>query len=136
MSGPAWSPDGRWLVVVDGEQVRLVRPDGNGSHAIYECRWDCTSGAPTWSPDGSEIAITAFRGRETACPDDHTEGEASAGSSRTAVASVLPRMAAGPKLTPRMNCGRAAARTTGLAGRMSFPMGSDTSVRPPGVLVH
>jgi Tol biopolymer transport system component len=62
MSGPAWSPDGRWLVVVDGEQVRLVRPDGSGSHVIYECRWDCASGAPTWSPDGSEIALTVYHG--------------------------------------------------------------------------
>ena len=62
MSGPAWSPDGRWLVVVDGEQVRLVRPDGSGSHVIYECRWVCTSGAPTWSPDGSQIALTVYHG--------------------------------------------------------------------------
>jgi hypothetical protein len=70
--------------------------------------------------------------REPACPDDHTEGEPRPGSSRTAVPRVLPRMAAGPKLTPRMNCGRAAARTTGLAGRVSFPMGSDTVPRASG----
>lgn len=60
MSGPAWAPDGRWLVVVDGQDLRLVRPDGSGSHVIYRCRGDCASGAPSWSPDGSQIALTVY----------------------------------------------------------------------------
>jgi dipeptidyl aminopeptidase/acylaminoacyl peptidase len=62
MSGPAWSPDGRWLAVVEGQDLRLVRLDGSGSHVIYRCRGDCTSRAPRWSPDGSQIALTVYHG--------------------------------------------------------------------------
>ena len=49
--GPAWSPDGRRIVVSTGDSLMLVQVDGTGSRVL-------TQGAnPSWSPDGKTIAF-------------------------------------------------------------------------------
>lgn len=58
---PRWSPDGRWLVVLVGNGVQLIRADGR---KIRPLRADCQGfegeidglGTAVWSPDGREIA--------------------------------------------------------------------------------
>jgi Tol biopolymer transport system component len=31
---PSWSPDGQWIVYVNGDNMNEVRPDGSGLHSI------------------------------------------------------------------------------------------------------
>ncbi len=68
--GLSWSPDGQWIVFGESRSFLLVRPDGTEEHTIYTCPLTCGIGAPTWSPDGTKIALTISPGRiVTIAPD-------------------------------------------------------------------
>jgi Tol biopolymer transport system component len=57
--GPVWSPDGRWLTYSTYEsEIRRVRPDGSGDHAIAQLPGQEIRGL-LWSPDGRRLAYTA-----------------------------------------------------------------------------
>lgn len=55
-SGPAWSPDGRWIAYTrDYEEIWRVRPNGTGARRV--ARWPGRSvSQPAWSPHGNRIA--------------------------------------------------------------------------------
>ncbi len=64
---PAWSPDGRWLLVglryVEGlvnKQVWLMRPDGEMVRPITQ-NPAATHAAYSWSPDGSKAVFQRFQ---------------------------------------------------------------------------
>ncbi len=67
----AWSPDGTRLAYVShlsddkDWQIRLMRPDGSGTHAIFRCSAPCHGGGYwlTWSPDGKRIAFVIYTGQ-------------------------------------------------------------------------
>ena len=61
-SGPAWSPDGRWIAFAssradDKSQIFVIRPDGG--EAIQLTKAETGIGGFDWSPDGKTIAFTA-----------------------------------------------------------------------------
>lgn len=61
-SGPAWSPDGKWLAftssrVDDKSQVFAIRPDGG--EAVQLSKAETGVNGFAWSPDGKAIAFTA-----------------------------------------------------------------------------
>ena len=62
IESPNWSPDGRWIAYVDGEDaflengLWLVRPDGKRRHRLAAG----LVGSPGWSPDGRLIAYVAY----------------------------------------------------------------------------
>lgn len=64
---PAWSPDGKWLLVgrryVDGlvnKQIWLMRPDGSQARAVSQDP-TTTHAAYSWSPDGRHAVYQRFR---------------------------------------------------------------------------
>jgi len=61
-SGPAWSPDGRWLAFTsnraeDRSQIFVISPDGGEAVQLTES--ETGVGRFAWSPDGRTIAFTA-----------------------------------------------------------------------------
>ena len=64
---PAWSPDGSRIAFVglslinedENYSLRLVNPDGSGLKEIAQGGW-VYSDRPTWSPDGTLIALTLW----------------------------------------------------------------------------
>jgi Tol biopolymer transport system component/murein DD-endopeptidase MepM/ murein hydrolase activator NlpD len=81
-SGVSWSPDSRWIAFVLRENngrwsVFKARPNGSGLQRLaamsgdFSCENGCVDcgpdpnflGAPTWSPDSTQIAFRAARGR-------------------------------------------------------------------------
>lgn len=54
----AWSPDGRWLVLQRGDEVRLLQADGKTERALAKGR------AIGWEPRGSRILYMGGRGKE------------------------------------------------------------------------
>ena len=63
-SGIDWSPDGEWIVYVDGRTVRTARPDGSDPAAVG------TGGTPAWSPDGGRIAYVQSPCARAPAPPD------------------------------------------------------------------
>lgn len=63
-SHPDWSPDGRRLAYRDGEfRVRTIGADGKGQRLVSRrCYRDEFDVSVAWSPDGREIACSAFNG--------------------------------------------------------------------------
>ena len=59
---PAWSPDGRKIVYVsgeeDGNQVYVMNVDGSGSTRLTFD--DSNKADPAWSPDGNQIAYVSY----------------------------------------------------------------------------
>ena len=57
-----WSPDGRWILVMQGETARVFSPDGTTRQRLGT-NFNVTDGswgpdwAPAWSPDGTFVAI-------------------------------------------------------------------------------
>jgi Tol biopolymer transport system component len=62
-SGPAWSPDGKWIAVVAGtdSDLELVRPSGR-ARRIVDRSCLCVLSARAWSPDGRRLAYEDTRG--------------------------------------------------------------------------
>jgi Tol biopolymer transport system component len=62
IDSPNWSPDGRWIAYVNGEDavlqngLWLVRPDGKRRHRLASGSAD----SPGWSPDGRLIAFVTY----------------------------------------------------------------------------
>ena len=53
---PAWTPDGRYLYLVRGGQVRRVPVEGDGpEQAVPDTE---TGREPAVSPDGSQLALS------------------------------------------------------------------------------
>jgi TolB protein len=62
-TGPAWSPDGRWVAFQGGtaeqEDLFVVRADGTGLKPLTDTPdWE---GGPVWAPDGQRIAYGRSR---------------------------------------------------------------------------
>jgi WD40 repeat protein len=61
VSYPSWSPDGRWILFLNGEDgtnhIWIATPDDSGHHDIVDTRTDTNFGRPVWSPDGESIAF-------------------------------------------------------------------------------
>jgi Tol biopolymer transport system component len=53
---PAWSPNGKWIVLSSGKsptvstQIYAVRPDGTGLHAVTRRQAAIVDSAPAWQP--------------------------------------------------------------------------------------
>jgi dipeptidyl aminopeptidase/acylaminoacyl peptidase len=61
-SGPAWSPDGKWLAFTssradDKSQIFVIRPDGG--EAVQLTKAETGVNGFAWAPDGKTIAFTA-----------------------------------------------------------------------------
>jgi serine/threonine protein kinase len=64
-SGPAWSPDARWLAFTstrDGnDEIYVMRVDGSDARNVSRLP-NSSEGVPTWSPDGRQLAFVSDRG--------------------------------------------------------------------------
>jgi dipeptidyl aminopeptidase/acylaminoacyl peptidase len=59
VSDPQWSPDGRRLVYVRGEEIRIV--DADGGRDVLVAAHPAGVSMPRWSPDGLRIAFCSRR---------------------------------------------------------------------------
>jgi Tol biopolymer transport system component len=79
---PAWSPDGRWVALVQQETptaaaaLWLMRPDGSDRQPLPH-PGDASDSQPTWSPDSQQLAFlrTGSDGTSTAWVFDRASGE-------------------------------------------------------------
>lgn len=55
--GPAWSPDGRRIAFVRGDELRLIETDGSGERLLAGGRPGSFPGEPSWSPDGNRLVF-------------------------------------------------------------------------------
>jgi hypothetical protein len=56
---PRWSPDGKWIAFIRGDQLMRIAPDGSGEEKLATFQGLRTQ---TWRPDGSEIWCGDARG--------------------------------------------------------------------------
>ncbi len=56
-STPRWSPDGRKIAYVTGDQVWVMEPDGSNKEQVTKI--STGAGGPVWSPDGNWIAFVS-----------------------------------------------------------------------------
>jgi dipeptidyl aminopeptidase/acylaminoacyl peptidase len=56
-SSPRWSPDGKKLAYVTGDQVWVMEPDGSNKEQVTKV--STGAGGPVWSPDGNWIAFVS-----------------------------------------------------------------------------
>jgi hypothetical protein len=55
-AAPAWSPDGRRIAIVDGNEIWLIPVDGSGPQVLgFEDRFPRSV---AWSPDGKQLAFS------------------------------------------------------------------------------
>ncbi len=59
VADPQWSPDGRRLAYVRGDEIRIV--DVDGSRDVLVSSHPAGVSAPRWSPDGRQIAFLSRR---------------------------------------------------------------------------
>ena len=59
VSDPQWSPDGRRLAYVRGDDIRIV--DADGSRDVLVASHPSGGSLPRWSPDGRQIAFVSRR---------------------------------------------------------------------------
>ncbi|HBB86600.1 MAG TPA: S9 family peptidase [Blastocatellia bacterium] len=56
-SSPRWSPDGKKLAYVTGDQVWVMEPDGSNKEQVTKI--STGAGGPVWSPDGNWMAFVS-----------------------------------------------------------------------------
>lgn len=56
-SSPRWSPDGKKIAYVTGDQLWVMEPDGDNKEQIT--RISTGAGGPVWSPDGHWLAFVS-----------------------------------------------------------------------------
>jgi len=59
VTDPQWSPDGRRLAYVRGDEIRIV--DADGSRDVLVSGHPSGVSLPRWSPDGRQIAFVSRR---------------------------------------------------------------------------
>lgn len=56
-SSPRWSPDGKKIAYVTGDQVWVMEPDGSNKEQVTKI--STGAGGPVWSPDGHWLAFVS-----------------------------------------------------------------------------
>lgn len=56
-SSPRWSPDGKKIAYVSGDQVWVMEPDGSNKEQVTKI--STGAGGPVWSPDGNWMAFVS-----------------------------------------------------------------------------
>ncbi|MDQ1639638.1 MAG: hypothetical protein QOF62_2977 [Pyrinomonadaceae bacterium] len=56
-SSPRWSPDGKKIAYVTGDQVWVMEPDGSNKEQLTKI--STGAGGPVWSPDGNWMAFVS-----------------------------------------------------------------------------
>ncbi len=71
-SSPRWSPDGKKLAYVNGDQLWVMEPDGSNKEQITKI--STGAGGPVWSPDGHWLAFVSDVYPECATDDCNRAG--------------------------------------------------------------
>lgn len=61
-----WSPDGKWVVYISGDQLWIVATDGSNPRQLTSLNGGVSG--PVWAPTGDRIAVVS--GVYPDCPDD------------------------------------------------------------------
>src|ERR1019366_2569 len=93
--GPAFAPDGRLAVSVDGDIFAQQTPGGRWMHIPPGIAWDC---APSWSRDGSSIVFSSDRSGTYALWRVNVSADGTAGIPERITNSTEPEGA--PTLAP------------------------------------
>ncbi|MEO7971809.1 MAG: DPP IV N-terminal domain-containing protein, partial [bacterium] len=56
-SSPRWSPDGKQIAYITGDQVWVMEPDGSNKEQVTKI--STGAGGPVWSPDGNWMAFVS-----------------------------------------------------------------------------
>ena len=122
---PTWSPDGKWIALVAGDDLELVRPSGGALEVVARDCASCALSESSWSPDSRRLAY--LNGRAVYVVTRSGRGE------RPLVGALAYGFAWSPRGTAVVFATASKARVVTLAGQVRTLVSFGPYVAQPGV---